>query len=185
MGDIWFTSDLHLGHEKIIEYCNRPFTDVEHMDDQIISNINGVVGRGDRLYILGDFTVRMPLDAVAAYRDRIECATCFLIAGNHDPKGAHDVFGHKHRDLFRLKKLAPLPDIIMCHYAMRVWHHSYRGTWHLYGHSHGTLPDDPHALSMDVGVDPNNFLPVHIGSVEAHMSRKAPLHPESRTHASP
>jgi len=26
---------------------------------------------------------------------------------------------------------------------------SFRGSWRLYGHSHGRLPDDPAALSMD------------------------------------
>ena len=25
---IWFTADLHLGHQNIIRYCDRPFDDV-------------------------------------------------------------------------------------------------------------------------------------------------------------
>jgi len=36
--------------------------------------------------------------------------------------------------------------IVLCHYAMRVWHHSSRGSWHLYGHSHGKLADAPATL---------------------------------------
>ena len=34
-------------------------------------------------------------------------------------------------------------DIVLCHYAMRVWQKSHYGAWMLYGHSHGTLPDNP------------------------------------------
>ncbi len=33
--------------------------------------------------------------------------------------------------------------IVICHYAMRVWNRSHHGAWHLYGHSHGNLPDTP------------------------------------------
>lgn len=25
----WFTADLHLGHRNIIDYCDRPFADVD------------------------------------------------------------------------------------------------------------------------------------------------------------
>lgn len=43
----------------------------------------------------------------------------------------------------------------MClsHYAMKIWPWSHHGSYHLYGHSHSNLPDDPNSLSMDVGVD--------------------------------
>jgi calcineurin-like phosphoesterase family protein len=63
--------------------------------------------------------------------------------------------------------------IVLCHYAMRVWLHHGRGTWQLYGHSHGNLPDEPLALSMDVGVDTHDFRPLHIEEIQAIMKRKA------------
>lgn len=49
--------------------------------------------------------------------------------------------------------------IVLCHYAMKVWPHHSRGTWQLYGRSHGNLPDDPLSLSMDVGVDSHDRTP--------------------------
>ena len=56
---VWFTSDLHLGHENIIEHQGRPFRDAEHMAQALIANINSVVLQRDTLYILGDFTMKV------------------------------------------------------------------------------------------------------------------------------
>ena len=61
---------------------------------------------------------------------------------------------------------------MLCHYAMRVWHHSSRGSWHLYGHSHGNLADAPASLSMDVGVDAHQFLPWRFDEIKAVMEAK-------------
>ena len=42
--------------------------------------------------------------------------------------------------------------IWLSHYAHRVWPKAHYGAWHLYGHSHGKLPETDN-LSMDIGVD--------------------------------
>ena len=39
----WFTADLHLGHRNIIDYCDRPFTDVDVMNRALVDNWNEVV----------------------------------------------------------------------------------------------------------------------------------------------
>ena len=43
---IFFTSDLHLGHENCIRLCNRPFSSIEEMDETLIENWNRKVQRG-------------------------------------------------------------------------------------------------------------------------------------------
>lgn len=43
--------------------------------------------------------------------------------------------------------------LVLCHYAFRVWNESHKSVPALYGHSHGSLPDDPNALAVDIGVD--------------------------------
>ena len=59
--------------------------------------------------------------------------------------------------------------IVLCHYAMRVWHHSGRGAWQLYGHSHGKLPSAEGSRSMDVGVDTNDFRPYSFDEIRAKL----------------
>lgn len=52
---VFFTSDTHFNHTNIIRFCNRPFKDVSHMNETIISNWNRVVGPEDIVFHLGDF----------------------------------------------------------------------------------------------------------------------------------
>jgi hypothetical protein len=63
--------------------------------------------------------------------------------------------------------------VVICHYAVRVWNRSHHGAWHLYGHSHGNIPDTPTSLSMDVGVDTHDFHPWHFDEINLLMTEKA------------
>jgi calcineurin-like phosphoesterase family protein len=55
MAEVFFTSDTHFGHQKILELSRRPFRDVAEMNAALIENWNGVVGDADIVYHLGDF----------------------------------------------------------------------------------------------------------------------------------
>ena len=54
MAQIYFTGDLHFGHENVLRFDGRPFSSVEEMDEELISRWNNKVGKGDIVYILGD-----------------------------------------------------------------------------------------------------------------------------------
>ena len=62
--------------------------------------------------------------------------------------------------------------VYLCHYAFRTWNQMHRGSWHLYGHSHGTLPELETSRSFDVGVDCWDFSPVSFEEVSARMATK-------------
>ena len=55
MSKTFYTADLHLGHANIIRYCNRPFKDIDRMNDVLISNWNSRVKSGDTVIHNGDF----------------------------------------------------------------------------------------------------------------------------------
>ena len=89
MNEFW-TADLHLGHANIIKYCNRPFKNIDHMNDRLISEINMRCKEGDVLYHLGDFCFRgnergakCSLTRAEEYQNRINPKIVHFI-GNHD-----------------------------------------------------------------------------------------------------
>jgi calcineurin-like phosphoesterase family protein len=58
MSEIWFSSDLHLGHQNIIEFCDRPFQSVSEMDEKLREWHNSFVKPEDHWYNLGDVTMK-------------------------------------------------------------------------------------------------------------------------------
>jgi calcineurin-like phosphoesterase family protein len=79
---VYFTSDTHFSHRGIIDYCERPYTSVEEMDEALIKNWNSIVGQNDTIYHMGDFSfcgltrTREILAQLNGHK--------ILIRGNHD-----------------------------------------------------------------------------------------------------
>lgn len=157
---IYFTSDTHFGHRRIIEHCDRPFDNVHIMDQVILDRINETVGVDDTLYILGDFTFRggNPLN----YRVRIKCKDVHLIFGNHD-KRINYYPSNNVVDMNGFSSIQEVKEIIYCnqriylsHYPHRSWPASHKGSWMLYGHVHNKLNEEDknsRRKTLDVGVD--------------------------------
>lgn len=176
MNDIWFTSDHHFGHKRIIELANRPFASVEEMDEEMIRRWNVCVSRSDIVYHLGDFAFADH----TPYLDRLK-GQKRLILGNHD----HSNRVNKAKGWSTVDSLlhVTLPDktpVVLCHYAMRVWNRSHHGAIHLYGHSHGNLQGD--SQSCDVGVDRWAFAPVLIEEIRVRLANEGPRRVEPDHH---
>ena len=190
MQKIFFTADTHFGHQNILEFTERPFTDIAEHDEILINNINTTVGRTDFLYHLGDFcfgrTANYQTQFAKELLTRINCKNIHLILGNHDPRSRRGQPREEFAQLFNscmqyhiaripaaltVEEMlsAPKKRIILNHYAIRSWEGMHRGSYHLYGHSHATLPEND-TLSFDTGVDaialrhgiqdPNNYRPI-------------------------
>ena len=80
---IFFTSDLHFGHEGIIRMCNRPFQTLEEMDETLIKNWNSLAKPKDKVYVLGDFFMYYKKPKLREILNRLN-GTKILIKGNHD-----------------------------------------------------------------------------------------------------
>lgn len=78
----FYTADTHFGHRNIIKYCDRPFTDVDHMNHTMANNWNAVVSPDDTVYILGDYALGV-LDESLAMTGLL-AGRKILVVGNHD-----------------------------------------------------------------------------------------------------
>ena len=85
----WVWSDLHLGHDNIIRYTNRPFADAAQMDACLYDNWEGTVGNDDDLVFVGDVAMRSAVGPHTWQRVRDATgAKKHLVIGNHDLTGA-------------------------------------------------------------------------------------------------
>lgn len=84
MCKVFFISDTHFDHHNIIEYCNRPFKDVQEMNEAIISNWNRVVSKDDIVYFLGDFALGSDVEKKYQEYSNLLNGTIYFLRGNHD-----------------------------------------------------------------------------------------------------
>lgn len=168
MPKTFFTSDTHFGHANIIHHCNRPFHDVESMDQAMIEAWNKVVQPKDTVYHLGDFSL-LPPEKLSGI---LEClhGTKHLVIGNHDrnPRTHHQ--WSSFHDMLSIK--VDGHTLFLCHYPMREWPGMWKGTIHLYGHVHGNMKPLPG--SMDVGSDVWGGTPVQISEMLPYIERFDP-----------
>jgi calcineurin-like phosphoesterase family protein len=170
---IYFTSDLHFGHEAILKYCNRPFANVEEMNRKLIENWNNKVPEDGIVFNLGDF-------AWGGYpfwksiREQLN-GKIILIKGNHDEKnltktGAQELFEFV---TYQMKIQIEGRKIYLNHYPFLCYAGTYRDAkgleYQAFGHVHSgprAKGIDIERLSMlfptqyDVGVDNNNYEPI-------------------------
>lgn len=79
---VFFTSDLHFGHEKEFLFGPRGFDSVSSHASGIIQNWNSVVTEEDDVYVLGDMMLNdddFGIACIKALKGKIH-----IIVGNHD-----------------------------------------------------------------------------------------------------
>ena len=119
---IYYTSDLHLGHENIIGLCARPFSCVEEMDETLIANWNDKVTNGDAVYILGDL-IWEKSDPIS-YLSRLK-GKKHLILGNHDRWIAREGAAAFFESVSKYAELSlDEHPVTLCHYPMLEWKNS-------------------------------------------------------------
>lgn len=77
----FFTSDLHFGHNNVINYCKRPYKDVLEMEEALVKSWNQTVAKKDTVYILGDFSLNPKWAKLLMPKLN---GKKILVAGNHD-----------------------------------------------------------------------------------------------------
>lgn len=163
---IYFTSDFHLHHDSIVDYCNRPCNKGEEHYQWLMDHLQ-VLKEGDTLYFLGDLMFKATPERIITFFEYLESkgVTLYIAIGNHDeqfinmlyevyrkvfnkagPKYIQHYFSLRNKDIS-----IPFPVLVMSHYPMASWNNSHRGSVMLHGHTHGNSPK--HKNRFDVGID--------------------------------
>jgi len=164
---VFVASDHHIGHKNIIEYDGRPFKDVQEMDEILVLNHNSVVSPNDVVIFAGDFALGS-LEHASKIRDRLN-GDIYITWGNHDGHARN--LPWKSSSERMVIKVQGYPCMVISHYAQRTWLKQSKGYWHLYGHSHGSLPEDG-SLSFDIGVNSHNYYPWSMEEIAKKMNTK-------------
>lgn len=129
MSQVWFVSDLHLGHNRIIDFSGplRDGTNVVEHDHLLVQEWNRVVSKRDLVFVLGDVCMHKDLGILSELRGNKR-----LVRGNHDNKNVREYLPY-FEDIFGIIKYkgfwvshAPIhPDEL-------------RGKCNIHGHVHGS-----------------------------------------------
>jgi calcineurin-like phosphoesterase family protein len=168
------TSIRYLGHANIIRYCNRPFKDVDEMNETIIKNFNEVVREDDVVYHNGDFCFKNTPGGKAGegvvgvkaydYIKRLNGRWVFL-KGNHDKNNS-------------LKTKLKSCVIEFANKSMYMTHKPQDANpdfeINLVGHVHDVWLIkrlNEKSVMYNVGVDVHNFRPVPLDKVITDINR--------------
>ena len=178
------TADLHDFHNNIIKYCSRPFKDVFHMRETLITNWNAKVTAKDLVFVLGDVTSIKNASEIEGFMHRLN-GMKILIYGNHDkalrhpkkPCGFHERVEYLETSI---NDGTIDRTLVMFHYPIFAWNKRHHGAWHIYGHSHGMSVESMNTLgpgSWDVGVDVNNYAPISFSELATKIKTTYPEWP--------
>jgi calcineurin-like phosphoesterase family protein len=156
---IYYTADLHFSHYNIIRYCDRPFDETQHMNDELIRRWQERVKPDDTVWVLGDVAARMSQSRLDGLLSRLP-GHLHLVVGNHDYARAR-----RHRLWESVNDIVLWSGFVLSHKRQEMIP---SGFVNLHGHSHGELA--PTKSAIDVGVDCWAFRPVTESEIREALS---------------
>jgi calcineurin-like phosphoesterase family protein len=164
MNNVWFISDTHFGHRKIIQYEHdaRPFDSIEEHDETLIENWNKYVKKNDTIWHLGD------VGFGAEHLDRILSrlnGNKRLVMGNHDCY-SRDLYTKHFGKIFGV---VMFKEFTMSHIPVHPSH--VRGEVNLHGHLHSKLVTYFNGgRYFNCCVEHHNLSPVNLDTIRSHYS---------------
>jgi calcineurin-like phosphoesterase family protein len=178
---IWFTSDTHFGHQRIIELAGRPFDSVAEMNETMIMNWNAVVGEADTVFHLGDAVM-------GTFAENVQIlgqlnGVIVLIPGNHDrvssayhaKPAARDRFAQMYLDQGVILGQESGESVYLYGHWFDICHYPFTderypelcpidsGQWLIHGHVHEEWQIN--GRQINVGVDVWDFTPVSANTI--------------------
>lgn len=174
MADLWFISDLHLGHKNILGFKRqdgtplRSFENTWQMEATIFQRWSETVKVQDKVYVLGD---------VAFTRDSLLRMSSLpghkrLVRGNHDGfqmKAYLSVF----EEIYGVRQI---DGYWLTHVPMHPQSMTGRAKINIHGHLHANhvkLPDSrPDPRYFNVSVEQIDYRPINFEEIKKHWAEK-------------
>ena len=168
---VWFTSDLHLGHDFVARHRGYPTSYIPEHDDMILTNMEEALPRRCNLFVLGD---------VGWNGDTIKRLTSIggrsivkvLLLGNHDNNKATWYLERGFDDIIGFGKYK---DFWISHAPIR-FEDVERYVGNIHGHLHvGGHTGDTELPYYNVNVEYHNYKPVPYDRIREIFVRKGLL----------
>ncbi len=157
---IYVVSDTHFGHENIIKFCNRPFANVEEMNETLVSKWNDTVRPNDIVYHLGDVYFRDGNTVLHRLNGRKR-----LVLGNHDDP--NDPSLRKTFEKIMLLRWFTDLGLLLTHVPIHVSQLETKRFGDKMANVHGHIHDQPSPVGpyINVSVEHTNYAPVNINAI--------------------
>ena len=183
---IYFSSDLHLNHDRDFVWKARGFNSVNEMNEEIIKRFNSVVTSEDDLYLLGDLCLGGgSVEAMAANRRLLSQlkGKVHHIRGNHDTDQRIEMYKKLYNFVEVSGKWADMLDwngyhFYISHFPtitsnMDMQKPLKQVTINLMGHTHQTENFyEDNSRVYHVGADSHNCYPVSIEQIIEDIRKK-------------
>lgn len=170
----FLVGDLHLDHERVLEYTDRPFASVAEMNRALVGGWNAAIDPGDEVVFLGDLAVPSEPTTVRRWLDRLEGDVVF-VAGDHDA-GVRRSADVPSRAAYRFEEGGHR------FYCVHDPAEAQPGSdeWLVHGHHHDMRPDefpfvDPDARRINVSVELLGYEPIPVPELVGYLDRRERL----------
>lgn len=163
MSNVYFISDLHFHHPKILEFSGdyRDGDTIEEHDQALIDKWNSTINKKDLVYVLGDVVLGKPdnLDILSELNGRK-----ILIRGNHDDRFSTKEYLEHFEEVYGLLRYK---GFWLSHCPLHPT--ELRGKKNIHGHVHqNSIRDYHHEIDkryVNVCVEACNGFPVSAKSI--------------------
>lgn len=166
MSRVFFISDLHLGHKRIVEFSGVQRGNVKTLEEHdawIVDSWNRVVTKQDLVWILGDVCFdKTKLPLLKELR-----GSKHLILGNHDEfkLEEYQLYFNKVHGFQKYK------GVWLSHAPIHP--EQLRGTWNIHGHVHRNSLTD--LRYINVSVEALNGVPLSWDRFQIEINQRRPL----------
>lgn len=165
MSNIFFSSDLHLGHANLLNFLRadgsklRDFSCVQEMDEYIIQKHNEVVKPSDHFYCMGDVAMKKECIATVSRMNGHKR----LIRGNHDVYRTKDYLPY----FDEIYGIRVLDNIIFTHIPI---HPECLGRFKANAHGHIHANKSPEGKYINLSVEAIDYIPVSLEELKKRVT---------------